>query len=102
VAGARQDETVTVVSGNTLGHAQRILENLPETIELPQTTISTDGEIVFSWFKSEDRLEAILADDQHLTWVFRKNGEVSGGDVIDLGSGGSVEQFYHAVQEFYR
>jgi len=102
VAGARQDETVTVVSGNTLGHAQRLLENLPETIELPQTTVSTDGEIVFSWFKSEDRLEAILADDHYLTWVFRKNGEVSGGDVIDLGSGGSVEQFYRAVREFYR
>lgn len=100
-AVAQQGDEATAVSMETIEHARRLLGELPEAIELPQVTVSSDGEIIFTWFRSDNRMEAILAPDHHLTWVFRLGGKVTDGDVIALDDGGSLGPFYKAVTDFY-
>jgi hypothetical protein len=100
-AVAQQGDEATAVSVETIEHARRLLGELPEAIELPQVTVSSDGEIIFTWFRSDNRMEAILAPDHHLTWVFRLDGKVTDGDVIALDDGGSLGPFYKAVADFY-
>ena len=100
-AVAQDGDEADAVSTETIEHARRLLGELPAAIEFPQVTVSSDGEIVFTWFRSDDRLEAILAPDDHLTWVFRLDGNVTDGDVIALDDGGSLGPFYKAVADFY-
>ena len=100
-AVAQQGDEATAVSVETIEHARQLLGELPEAIKLPQVTVSADGEIIFTWFRSDNRMEAILAPDHHLTWVFRLDGKVTDGDVIALDDGGSLGPFYKAVADFY-
>ncbi len=100
-AVAQEGDEATAVSAETIEHARRLLGELPETLEFPQVTVSSDGEIIFTWFRSDNRMEAILAPDHHLTWVFRIGGNVTDGDVIAFDDGGSLEPFYKAVADFY-
>ena len=100
-AVAQQGDEATAVSVETIEHARRLLGELPEAIELPQVTVSSDGEIIFTWFRSDNRMEAILAPDHHLTWVFRLDGKVTDGDVIALDDGSPLGPFYKAVADFY-
>ena len=101
-AVAQEGDEVTAVSAETIEHARRLLGELPEALEFPQVTVSSDGEIIFTWFRSDNRMEAILAPDHHLTWVFRLDGNVTDGDVIALDDGGSLGPFYKAVADFYK
>jgi hypothetical protein len=100
-AVSQEGDQVTAVSAETIEHARRLLGELPEAVELPQVTVSSEGEIIFTWFRSDNRMEAILAPDHHLTWVFRLDGKVTDGDVIALDDGGSLGPFYKAVADFY-
>lgn len=101
-AVAQEGDEATAVSVETIEHARRLLGELPEAVELPQVTVSSEGEIIFTWFRSDNRMEAILAPDHHLTWVFRLDGKVTDGDVIALDDGGSLGPFYKAVADFYK
>ncbi len=100
-AAAQEGDEVTAVSAATIEHARRLLGELPEALEFPQVTVSSEGEIIFTWFRSDNRMEAILAPDHHLTWVFRLDGKVIDGDVIAFDDGRSLTPFYKAVADFY-
>jgi hypothetical protein len=100
-AVAQADDEATAVSEETIEYTRRLLGDLPKVIEFPQVTVSSDGEIIFTWFRSDNRMEAILAPDHHLTWVFRLDGKVIDGDVIALSDSGSLSTFYKAVTDFY-
>jgi len=99
---ANGDEDATPVAVETIEHARPLLSGLPGDIELPQATVSADGEIIFTWFRSRDRLEAILAPDHHLTWVFRIDGSFTDGDVIALDKDGQLSRFYGAIVDFFQ
>lgn len=101
MAVAQEGDEATAVSAETIEHARRLLAEVPAALELPQVTVSSDGEIIFTWFRSDNRMEAILAPDHHLTWVFRLDGNVTDGDVIALDDGGPLGPFYKAAADFY-
>jgi hypothetical protein len=100
VAAARPDEA-SPASAETIQHARRLLGELPESIVLPQATVSADGEIILTWFRADDRLETILAPDHHLTWVLRIEGNILDGGDVALDDRGSLEVFFRAVADFY-
>ena len=100
-AVAQEGDEATAVSAETIEHARRLLGELPDAITFPQITVSSDGEMIFTWFRADNRMEAILAPDHHLTWVFRLDGEVMDGDVISLDDSSSLVPFYKAVADFY-
>ena len=96
------DEDATPVPAETIEHTRQLLSGLPSGVELPQATVSADGEIIFTWFRSRDRLEAILAPDRHLTWVSRIDGSFTDGDVIALDKDEQLSRFYGAIVDFFQ
>jgi hypothetical protein len=84
----------------TLEFARNLVRDLPEKCPFPQATSSSEGEIAFTWFSGENRLEAVLHPDHHLVWVVKKGGKYDGRD-IDL----SIPVFsdlFEAVAQFYK
>jgi hypothetical protein len=89
------------VSEDTISTAAVLLDNLPEVIEPPHISPSSDGEIGLSWIKGMDRFEAILDADNHLAWITKIDGNyVAGLDVNALSPEGRGA-FYGAIDEFF-
>jgi hypothetical protein len=89
------------VSEDTIATAAVLLDNLPEGIEPPHISPSSDGEIGLSWIKDMDRFEAMLDPDNHLAWITKIDGRyVTGLDVNALSPEGRGA-FYGAINEFF-
>ncbi len=83
-----------------VGHVGRLLSDLPEDLEFPQATASAEGEVGLTWFKGNDRLDAIASPDGHLTWALKVGDRFLDGDVLALASE-SFDPFYEALVDFY-
>lgn len=94
------DDTI-LADQPTLNLAKQLVRGLPKKRPLPQVTPSADGEICFTWFKDENRLEAILQPDQHFVWVVRKDGQYAPGRDINLSAAVSFSVFLQALALFY-
>ena len=81
-------------------HVGRLLKGLPADLEFPQATASGEGEIVLTWFRGDDRLDAIASPDGYLTWVSKVHGEYVEGDVLALSSK-SFDPLSEALATFY-
>ncbi len=46
-----------------------------EFAEFPQVVVTGD-EVIFTWFRGEDKMEALFARDGYVTWVFRIGGNI--------------------------
>jgi hypothetical protein len=101
VRAVAEDCDATPVSAETLEYARQLLAELPRGIELPQVTVSQEGELIFTWFRQLDRLSAILAPDHYLTWVSSIRSRIDDGDVIAFGQAAFRQRFYSAVAQFY-
>lgn len=77
-----------------------LLSELPQDLELPQATASGEGEIGLTWFKGDDRLDAIIAPDGYLTWVSKVGDEFLDGGVLVLSSH-LFDPLYEALANFY-
>ncbi len=96
-----EDDGATPVSAETLECTRQLLSELPQGLELPQVSVSQEGELVFTWFRQLDRLSAILASDHYLTWVFRIGSRIEDGDAIAFDEEAARHRFYGAVAHFY-
>jgi hypothetical protein len=94
-------EDTILVDRQTLDLAKRLVRELPKKWPLPQVTSSPDGEIAFTWFKGENRLEALLQPDHHLIWVVKNNGQYAPGRDIDLGAVASFAGLFEAIARLY-
>jgi hypothetical protein len=94
-------EDTILIDRRTLDVAKRLVRELPKNWPLPQATSSPDGEIAFTWFKGENRLEALLQPDHHLIWVVKNNGQYAPGRDIDLGVVASFAGLFEALARFY-
>lgn len=83
-----------------VAHVGRLLSDVPEDLELPQATASVEGEVGLTWFKGDDRLDAIASPDGHLTWASKVGNQFLDGDVLALSSE-SFALLYEALTDFY-
>jgi hypothetical protein len=95
-------EDTIPIDTQTLEIAKRLIEDLPNRWPLPQATPSGEGEVVFTWFKNSNRLEAILQPDRHLIWVTQNNGRYVPGRDIDLSAIASFGDLFEAIALFYK
>jgi hypothetical protein len=72
------DET-QVPSRSTIASAKTLLSSLSSDHALPQVSPSADGEIGFTWLRSDLRIEALLYPDNHLVWLWTSHGNVNPG-----------------------
>jgi hypothetical protein len=93
-------ENTILIDQTTFEFARKLVRDLPEKCPFPQATASPEGEIAFTWFSGENRLEAVLHPDHHLVWVVKKDGKYDGRD-IDLSIPGFSDLF-EAVAQFYK
>lgn len=82
-------------------NARQLLAGLPESIEFPQATVSSDGEIILTWFRGNDRLDAFLGPDAHLTWVYRIESNIEDGGDVAMEEVGALDRFFASVTQFY-
>lgn len=87
-------------SAVTILHARRVLDALPQTVDVPLVAASGDGEIVFTWLVSGDRIEASLDGEGYLSWACRISSVVSPGDSIDLANV-SLAAFTEVLAGYY-
>jgi hypothetical protein len=87
------------VARQTADEAFRFIETLPAP--LPQASASGEGEVVLTWFRGRDRLEAIIAPDLLLSWVCRVAGRNHRGRVLDLRSNDTVPIFSARLTDFF-
>ena len=95
-------EDTIVIEQKTVHFAQRLVRELPNKWPFPQATLSSEGEIAFTWFNGRNRLEALLQPDYHLVWVVKNDGEYAPGRDIDLSAVASFASLFEAVALFYK
>lgn len=95
------DNGSTPVSTESLGLVRELLSEFPLGLELPQISVSQDGELILTWFRNRDCLSATLENDQYLTWVSRRGSSIEDGDVIAFDEALGRYHFYEAVAQFY-
>jgi hypothetical protein len=98
---AQHQSDAKPVASATLENARRLLIHLPMAIELPQATVSSEAEIILTWFRGSDRLDAILDPETHLTWVFRIGNSIEDGGDVALSEARALDDFFASVAQFY-
>ena len=93
-------EDAIVIDEKTINLAARLVRELPNKWPFPQATLSSEGEIAFTWFNGKNRLEALLQPDHHLVWVVKNDGEYAPGRDIDLNAVASFASLFEAVALF--
>lgn len=87
--------------------ANSLLAKLTPDLPLPHLSHSSDGEVIFNWTSTNQRLEAGLDSDLHLTWVIDSNmsdtrANVELGQDLDCSANPSeqLDSFVLALRQF--
>ncbi|MGH3261141.1 MAG: hypothetical protein ACRDNS_04005 [Trebonia sp.] len=96
-----RDDGSVPVPADSLTFARTLLSELAGDLELPQASVSQDGELILTWFRNRDCLSATLEPDRYLTWAFRIGGSLMDGDVIAFSDAVGRHRFHDAVAQFY-
>jgi len=82
--------------------ALQAVRELPIDLELPQATLSAEGEIGLTWVDGDDRFDALIDEDRQIVWMSNIAGRSYAGNLLDMTAGGRLDELYAAVSEFYR
>ena len=90
------------VGNDTATETWDIVAALPKHLPLPQVSASGQGEVVLTWFRGRDRLEAIVAPDLYLTWVSRLDGRNHKGRALNLRTTSAASLLGDGLADFYK